>query len=126
MVHGRPRSAQGDKIFPMNGAILEINRAVNRRTRRGRSARKARIHSRWERLEAAAHRGASRAGPIAASKSVSPYRIRVYRSLSRLPVRSGRGGENEAHGATRTVGPGSDGERTAGWRAAAGEIGGLE
>ena len=77
-------------------------------------------------MEAAAHRGASRAGPIAASKSVSPYRIRVYRSLSRLPVRSGRGGENEGHEATRAIGRESAGERTAGWRAVAGEIGGRE
>ena len=77
-------------------------------------------------MEAAAHRGASRAGPIAASKSVSPYQWQPYRSLSRLPVRSGRGSKNEGHEATRAIGPESVGERTAGWRAAAGEIGGRE
>ena len=75
---------------------------------------------------AAAHHGASRPGRRRPPQPRAEIQVRLCRSISRLPVRSGRGGENEAHGATRTVGAGSDGERTAGWRAAAGEIGGLE
>ena len=41
-------------------------------------------------------------------------------------MRSGRGSKNEGHEATRAIGRESAGERTAGWRAAAGEIGGRE
>ena len=62
------------------------------------------------------------AGPQASPTTRAEIQVRLYRSISRLPVRSGRGGENEGHGATRTVGPDSDGEITAGWRAVAGEI----
>ena len=75
---------------------------------------------------AAAHHGASRPGRRRPPQPRAEIQVRLCRSISRLPVRSGRGGENEGHGATRTVGPGSDGERTERWRGAAGEIGGLE
>ena len=50
----------------------------------------------------------------------------MYRSIPRLPVRSGPGGENDRNEATQTIGREFVGERTAGWRTAAGEIAGRE
>ena len=105
---------------------MKIGNVLNREARRGRGTRKARVHFNHERTKVAAHRGATTEGLPAPPSTRLQKPIRVYRSIPRLPVRSGPGGENDRNGATQTVGAEFVGERTARWRTAAGEIAGRE
>ena len=75
----------------------------------------------WRRTVGRRRKGCPRP-PAPVCKNLSA----VYRSIPRLPVRSGPGGETDRNGATQTIGPEFVGERTAGWRTAAGEIAGRE
>ena len=66
------------------------------------------------------------AGRRRPSQPRAEIQVRLCRSISRLPVRSGPGGETARNEATQTVGREFVGERAAGWRPAAGEIAGRE
>ena len=121
--HAAPK---GVNIFTVHGAVMKIGNMLDREARRGRGTRKARVHFNRERTKVAAHRGATTEGLPAPPRTRLEKAIRVVRSIPRLPVRSGPGGEDERNGATQTVGPEFVGERTARWRTAAGEIAGRE
>ena len=121
--HAAPK---GVNIFTVHGAVMKIGRVLDRGTRRGGGTRKARLNLNRERTKVAAHHGATRAGLHAPPKTRLEKPIRVVRSIPRLPVRSGPGGEIDRNEATQAVGPEFVGERTAGWRTAAGEIAGRE
>jgi len=121
--HAAPK---GVNIFTVHGAVMKIGRVLDRGTRRGGGTRKARVNLNRERTKVAAHRGATRAGLHAPPKTRLEKPIRVVRSIPRLPVRSGPGGETDRNEATQAVGAEFVGERTAGWRTAAGEIAGRE
>ena len=123
---GGHAAPNGVNIFTVHGAVMKIGRVLDRGTRRGGGTRKARVNLNCERTKVAAHRGATRAGLPAPPKTRLQKEIRVYRSIPRLPVRSGPGGENDRNEATQTIGREFVGERTAGWRTAAGEIAGRE
>ena len=121
--HAAPK---GVNIFTVHGAVMKIGRVLNRETRRGRGTRETRIHLRVERKKVTAHRGLTRAGLPAPPSTRLEKAIRVYRSIPRLPVRSGPGGEIDRNEATQAVGREFVGERTARWHTAAGEIAGRE
>ena len=121
--HAAPK---GVNIFTVHGAVMKIGRMLDREARRGRGTRKARVHFNRERTKVAAHRGATTEGLPAPPRTRLQKAIRVVRSISRPPARSGPAGDNERHGATQTIGRECVGERTARWRTAAGEIAGRE
>lgn len=99
--HAAPK---GVNIFTVHGAVMKIGRVLDRGTRRGGGTRKARVNLNRERTKVAAHHGATRAGLHAPPKTRLQKEIRVVRSIPRLPVRSGPGGENERNAAAQTIG----------------------
>ena len=105
---------------------MKIGRVLDREARRGRGTRKARVHFNRERTKVAAHRGATTEGLPKPPSTRLQKAIRLYRSIPRLPVRSGPAGDSERNGATQAIGAEFVGERTARWRTAAGEIAGRE
>ena len=121
--HAAPK---GVNIFTVHGAVMKTGRVLNRGTRRGRGTRETRINLNVERTKVVAHRGATRDGLPAPCCARLQKPIRVVRSIPRLPVRSGPGGETDRNEATQTIGAEFVGERTARWRTAAGEIAGRE
>ena len=90
--HAAPK---GVTIFTVHGAVMKIGRVLDRGTRRGGGTRKARLNLNRERTKVAAHRGATTEGLHAPPRTRLQKPIRVYRSIPRLPVRSGPGGETE-------------------------------
>ena len=124
--HGRARSAEGCQHFYCARCCHENRPRAGQRDKTGRRNEESSGKLKRERTKVAAHRGATRAGLHAPPKTRLQKPIRVVRSIPRLPVRSGPGGEIDRNEATQAVGPEFVGERTAGWRTAAGEIAGRE